>query len=93
MNSPPFPPAGITGGPLVKVQRKILESIPCPKCYKTIDVSDVRAGANVKCYICGNITPVPESKSRWWFKTGNFIIAILASIIGSIVVWTLLSSR
>jgi len=73
----------IIDGPRLEIKRAVEFDIPCPKCHKQIRVTQIEAGAVIKCphSRCGNVIWRPEYVPRWWAKTKNFVLSLIVSFI------------
>jgi len=77
MSTPPL----IVNGPKLQIRPVTEYDMSCPKCSKDIRVTDVQAGAVIKCphSRCGNFTWRPEYIPPWWAKARNFGLALIGS--------------
>lgn len=78
-DAPKFPT--LSDGAAISVNRRVRYDLDCPKCRKTLDVTDINFGAIIKCPHCKNITWRPEFQPKWYFRLRNFVLAIIGSFI------------
>lgn len=73
----------IIDGPKLEIKRAVEFDIPCPKCNKDIRVTQIEAGAVIKCphSRCGNVIWRPEYIPPWWAKTKNFVLSLVVSFV------------
>ncbi len=75
----------LSAGKSIEVRRKksIKYEITCPNvgCNESLDVTGLAVGLCIDCPNCDNTTWVPGFTIKWWFKTKNFIITIIVTII------------
>lgn len=76
-------PPSIVDGPKLEVRRAIEYDMPCPKCRKDIRVTQIEAGAVIKCPHpkCNNVTWRPEYVPPWWAKTSKFVLSLIGSFV------------
>ena len=86
MSGAPIVPVNVDGDP-VQVAQKTIRTIDCPnsECNQTLNITELNAGAKIKCPNCNNYTWAPEYKPKWWQKTKNFLIAIAVSFVVGIL--------
>ena len=77
----------IVTGPKLQIRPVTEYDMPCPKCSKDIRVTDVQAGAVIKCphSRCGNFTWRPEYIPPWWAKLRNFGLALIVSFASGVI--------
>ncbi len=76
-------PPQLLGGGEITVTRRIQTMLGCPKCRKSLDITDVKVGATIGCPECENITWAPEYVRRWWHRLRSFVLAlVLAFAVG-----------
>jgi hypothetical protein len=78
MNDPTRP--RLTGGP-ISVSQRTQTLLDCPKCKRSLDITDVRALSPIACPDCENITWAPEYVPRWWYRLRNFVISNLVAFV------------
>ena len=79
MSDPVLP--RLVDGASIRVTQRVRYDLDCPKCRKSIDVTDIGFGAVIQCPGCKNLTWRPEFQPRWYFKFRNFALAALGSFI------------
>lgn len=67
------------------IERRLQTRVNCPGCETPLDITDVKAGATIKCNNCGNVTWTPEYTPRWWYKTRNFVASVTASVVIGVI--------
>ncbi|WP_353632188.1 hypothetical protein ABVN18_05765 [Pseudomonas canadensis] len=86
MSGAPIVPDNVEGN-RVSVSQQVIRTIDCPNsdCNQTLNITELSAGAKIKCPSCKNYTWAPEYKSRWWQKLRNFSVAIVVSFVVGIL--------
>ena len=86
MSGAPIVPVNVDGEP-VQVDQRTIRTIDCPNsdCNQTLNITELNAGAKIKCPNCDNYTWAPEYKPKWWQKTKNFVLAIGISFVVGIL--------
>ena len=70
----------LTGKGEIKLQKKTVYTLSCPKCESDMDVTHVNPNTYIECQGCQNVTWRPDYNPPWWAKTRNFILSLLGAL-------------
>jgi hypothetical protein len=70
----------LTGKDEIKLQKKTVYTMSCPKCDSDMDVTSVNPNTYIECQGCQNVTWRPDYNPPWWAKTRNFILSLLGAL-------------
>lgn len=71
----------LTGKDEIKLKKKTVYTLSCPKCDSDMDVTSVSPNTYIECQKCHNVTWRPDYDPPWWAKTRNFTISLIVALI------------
>ncbi len=82
MSGAPIVPDNVDGQ-RVEVAQQTIRTVDCPNssCNQTLNITELSAGAKIKCPNCQNYTWAPEYNPKWWQKTKNFVGTVVFSFV------------
>lgn len=75
----------LTGKDEIKLQKKTVYTMSCPKCDSGMDVTSVNPNTYIECQGCKNVTWRPDYNPPWWAKTRNYVFSLAGALIIGII--------